>query len=478
MEMNEKRGRLEMAYDAIWDRPREECGVFGVYDPQAAIAETIYYGLFALQHRGQEGAGMTYTDGTRMVTESGTGLVMDVFPQLPADTTRLGIGHVLYASPDVVPADSVQPIQGRTGIGEISVAVNGAIVNADILRERLIADGAIFRTPTDAEIVLHLLARAAGEDMTERLKAALVELDGAYSMVVMTADALYGVRDPQAYRPLCVGRTATGGWVIASETCALDAIGATHIHDVRAGEMVRIDADGPVYLPFTTPATGRKLARSVFEYVYFARPDSVIDGLSVYEARLRMGDILWQECGFTGDIVMSVPDSGTVAAIGYARASGIPYTEGFVKNRYMGRTFIQPTQAMRERSVRMKLNPVAQNIRGKRLIVVDDSIVRGTTSKIIVRLLREAGAAEVNMVITSPPVKYPSYFGTDFSQHETLIAATHSTDEICAAIGADRLHFLSQDGLAQALREVPTEEISFACFDGEYRTPLPKEEHI
>lgn len=214
----------------------------------------------------------------------------------------------------------------------------------------------------------------------------------------------------------------------------------------------------------------------MFEYVYFARPDSVIDGLSVYEARLRMGEILWQECGFTGDLVMSVPDSGTVAAIGYARASGIPYTEGFVKNRYMGRTFIQPTQEMRERSVRMKLNPVAQNIRGKRLIVVDDSIVRGTTSRIIVKLLREAGAAEVNMVITSPPVKYPSYFGTDFSQNEKLIAVTHSPEEICEAIGADRLHFLSQDGLARSLREVPTEEISFACFDGEYRTPIPKEE--
>ena len=465
-----------MAYDVIWDRPREECGVFGVYDPQARIAETMYYGLFALQHRGQEGAGMTCSDGQRLVTKSGTGLVMDVFPQLPSGEAHLGIGHVLYASPDVVAADCVQPIQGRTGIGEISVAINGAIVNAEILRERLITHGAIFRTMTDAEIVLHLLARAEGEDMTARLQAVFKELDGAYSMVVMTKDTLYGVRDPQAYRPLCVGRTATGGWVIASETCALDAIGATHLHDVRAGEMVRIDADGPTYLSFTTPATGRQLARSVFEYVYFARPDSVIDGLSVYEARLRMGEILWQECSFTGDLVMSVPDSGTVAAIGYARASGIPYTEGFVKNRYMGRTFIQPTQEMRERSVRMKLNPVAQNIRGKRLIVVDDSIVRGTTSRIIVKLLREAGAAEVNMVITSPPVKYPSYFGTDFSQNEKLIAVTHSPEEICEAIGADRLHFLSQDGLARSLREVPTEEISFACFDGEYRTPIPKEE--
>ncbi len=465
-----------MAYDEIWDRPQEECGVFGVYDPQARIAETIYYGLFALQHRGQEGAGMTYADGERLTTQCGTGLVLDVFPELPEEAARIGIGHVLYASPDVVAADSVQPIQGRTGIGEISVAINGAIVNADSLRERLIAAGAIFRTRTDAEIVLHLLARATGDDMTERLKAAVRELDGAYSMVVMTKDTLYGVRDPQAYRPLCVGRTSTGGWVIASETCALDAIGAAHVHDVRAGEMVKIDAAGPTYLSFTTPATGRQLARSVFEYVYFARPDSVIDGLSVYEARLRMGEILWNECGFTGDLVMSVPDSGTVAAIGYARASGIPYTEGFVKNRYMGRTFIQPTQTMRERSVRMKLNPVAQNIRGKRLIVVDDSIVRGTTSRIIVKLLREAGAAEVNMVITSPPVKYPSYFGTDFSQQEKLIAATHTPEEIREAIGADRLHFLSQDGLAQALREVPTEELSFACFDGEYRTPLPKEE--
>ena len=239
-----KWGRQKMAYDVIWDRPREECGVFGVYDPQARIAETMYYGLFALQHRGQEGAGMTCSDGQRLVTKSGTGLVMDVFPQLPSGEAHLGIGHVLYASPDVVAADCVQPIQGRTGIGEISVAINGAIVNAEILRERLITHGAIFRTMTDAEIVLHLLARAEGEDMTARLQAVFKELDGAYSMVVMTKDTLYGVRDPQAYRPLCVGRTATGGWVIASETCALDAIGATHLHDVRAGEMVRIDADG------------------------------------------------------------------------------------------------------------------------------------------------------------------------------------------------------------------------------------------
>lgn len=464
-----------MAYDSIWDRLREECGVFGIYDRQASIPLSVYYGLFALQHRGQESAGVTLTDGQTMETFTGMGLVTEVFRHVKDRPAHIGIGHVRYSTTGGSLSCNIQPLQAETAHGSLAIAHNGNLVNTAKLRTELIQAGATFSTTMDTEVIIKLIARGQKDSVSDNIREALRLIDGAYCLVVATKDALYGVRDPQGYRPLCLGRTSSG-WVLASESCALDAVGATWERDIEPGEMVRIDDNGPVYMRFDSPANARRKARCAFEYVYFARPDSVQDGESVYEARLRMGAALWQESQFEGDVVMSVPDSGNVAAIGYARASGIPYAEGLIKNRYMGRTFIQPTQEMRERSVKMKLNPVVNNVAGKRLILIDDSIVRGTTSGIIIRLLREAGAKEVNLCISSPPVKFPCYFGIDTSDRDELIAVTHSIEEIRRYIGADRLHFLSQEGLANSICGIERESICFACFDGDYRGDIPGKE--
>lgn len=465
-----------MGYDELMDSPHEECGIFGIYDHQMPIAQAVYFGLFALQHRGQESAGITLANGREMKTALGMGLVTEVFRELPelADA-HIGIGHVRYSTTGASMECNIQPLQAETSLGNVSIAHNGNLVNTAKLRQEQIEHGISLKTTMDTEIIVNLLARSEGKTPEERLHDAASQIDGAYSLVVATNDALYGIRDPQGYRPLCLGTTATG-WVLASETCALDAIGAKWVRDIAPGEIVRIDDNGPVFSRLNVPADQRRKARCVFEYVYFARPDSTIDGESIYEARLRMGEALWRESHFDGDIVMSVPDSGNVAAIGYARASGIPYTEGLIKNRYMGRTFIQPTQEMRERSVRMKLNPVVNNIEGKRLVLIDDSIVRGTTSGIIIKLLREAGAKEIALCISSPPVKFPCYFGIDTAERNSLIAVTHTVEEIRQAIGADRLYFLSQEGLAGAVSHIPAAELCFACFDGDYRGPYPGEE--
>lgn len=465
-----------MGYDAIWDRLREECGVFGIYDRQVPVAQAVYFGLFALQHRGQESAGITLANGQEMKTTTGMGLVTEVFRELPTlDNAHIGIGHVRYSTTGASMSCNIQPVQAETRIGQVSVAHNGNLVNAAALRRAQIEAGMTFQTTMDTEVIVHLIAQSTASTPEGRIQDAVAQIDGAYCLVVATKDALYGVRDPQGYRPLCIGETESG-WVLASETCALDSVGATWIRDIEPGEMVRIDDDGPTYSRIETPASSRRKARCVFEYVYFARPDSVLDGESIYDARLRMGEALWRESGFTGDLVMSVPDSGNVAAIGYARASGIPYAEGLIKNRYMGRTFIQPTQEMRERSVKMKLNPVVNNVRGKRLVLIDDSIVRGTTSGIIINLLREAGATEVNLCISSPPVKYPCYFGIDTAERNQLIAVSHSLEEIRQYIGADRLYFLSQEGMLQAVQGIDKEGMCVACFDGDYRGPIPRKE--
>ncbi len=458
-----------MLYD---DKPHEECGVFGILDPARQAALEVYYGIFSLQHRGQESAGMTVTDGETMETTRGMGLVTEVFRKLPEKEGNIGIGHVRYSTTGSSVASNIQPLQVECEEGPLALAHNGNLINTQQLRRQLLLEGADFQTTMDTEVIVKLIARSRKISVEEKIKEVMGMLRGAYALVACTGNAIYGVRDPFGYRPLCLGKTETG-YVLASETVAFDAIGAKFVRDILPGEIVTVTKDG-VASSVYEPAVSHPRAICSFEYIYFARPDSVMNGQSIYEARLRMGEALWEETHREADVVMSVPDSGNVAALGYSRASGIPFAEGLLKNKYMGRTFIQPDQKQRERAVRMKLNPISSNVAGKRIVLIDDSIVRGTTSGIIIRLLREAGAKEIHLLISSPPVKYPCFFGIDTAERKQLIAAKHTTEEICQIIGADSLHFLSQEGLAAAISEIPRENLCFACFDGNYKETLPE----
>lgn len=458
-----------MYYD---DKPHEECGVFGILDPARQAALEVYYGIFSLQHRGQESAGMTVTDGDVMETTRGMGLVTEVFRKLPEREGHIGIGHVRYSTTGSSIPSNIQPLQVECEEGSLALAHNGNLINTAALRRQLLLEGADFQTTMDTEVIVKLVARSRKTTVEEKIKEVMGLLQGAYALVACTGQAIYGVRDPFGYRPLCLGKTETG-YVLASETVAFDAIDATFVRDVLPGEIVTVTKDGVVSTMYE-PAVSHPRAICSFEYIYFARPDSVMNGQSIYEARLRMGQALWDETHREADVVMSVPDSGNVAALGYSRASGIPYAEGLLKNKYMGRTFIQPDQKQRERAVRMKLNPISTNVAGKRIVLIDDSIVRGTTSGIIIRLLREAGAKEIHLLISSPPVKYPCFFGIDTAERKQLIAAKHTTEEIAQIIGADSLHFLSQEGLATAIPEIPRNNLCFACFDGNYKEKLPE----
>ncbi len=458
-----------MYYD---DKPHEECGVFGILDPARQAALEVYYGIFSLQHRGQESAGMTVTDGDVMETTRGMGLVTEVFRKLPEREGHIGIGHVRYSTTGSSIPSNIQPLQVECEEGSLALAHNGNLINTAALRRQLLLEGADFQTTMDTEVIVKLVARSRKTTVEEKIKEVMGLLQGAYALVACTGQAIYGVRDPFGYRPLCLGKTETG-YVLASETVAFDAIDATFVRDVLPGEIVTVTKDG-VASTMYEPAVSHPRAICSFEYIYFARPDSVMNGQSIYEARLRMGQALWDETHREADVVMSVPDSGNVAALGYSRASGIPYAEGLLKNKYMGRTFIQPDQKQRERAVRMKLNPISTNVAGKRIVLIDDSIVRGTTSGIIIRLLREAGAKEIHLLISSPPVKYPCFFGIDTAERKQLIAAKHTTEEIAQIIGADSLHFLSQEGLAAAISEIPRNNLCFACFDGNYKEKLPE----
>ncbi len=454
------------------DKPHEECGVFGIFDRQAKAALEVYYGLFSLQHRGQESAGMTVSDGESMETFRGMGLVTEVFRNFPGKDGYIGIGHVRYSTTGSSIPSNVQPLQVDCAEGPFALAHNGNLINTAPLRQQLLQSGADFQTTMDTEVIIKLIARSRKAAVEDRIKEVMGILRGAYALVACTDHAIYGVRDPFGYRPLVIGKTETG-FVLASETCALDAIDAQFVRDVLPGEIVTID-DAGVHSTMYEPAVNHRRAICSFEYIYFARPDSVMNGQSIYQARLNMGRALWEETHYDGDIVMSVPDSGNVAALGYSYASGIPYSEGFLKNKYMGRTFIQPDQKQRERAVRMKLNPIALNVKGKRIVLIDDSIVRGTTSGIIIRMLRNAGAAEIKLCISSPPVKYPCFFGIDTAERRQLIAAKHSVEEIREMIGADELHYLSQEGLAKAISCLRGEDMCFACFNGKYAEPLPE----
>ena len=446
---------------------KEECGVYGVYSRSEDVSGMTYLGLYALQHRGQESAGIAITDGAWMDVSRGMGLVNEVFRhQVPhMDNQYIAIGHVRYSTTGSSLLANTQPLMVNYAGGKIALAHNGNLTNASEIRHDLEQQGTIFQTSIDSEVFVNLIARSRQEKIEDKIVESLKKIKGAYCLTIMTEDKLIGARDPQGFRPLCIGKTEEGSYIISSETCGLDVVGAEFIRDVLPGEMVVIDDNGILSYPF---ATEEKKAACIFEYIYFSRPDSVIDGQSVHDARFMMGRMLARESGCRGDIVISVPDSGTTAATGVAFESGIPFVEGLIKNRYIGRTFIQPTQKKRDTAVKLKLNAIRSVVNGKRVIMVDDSIVRGTTSGKIVKMLRNAGAKEVHMLISSPPIGYPCYYGIDTSVRKELIAATKSTEEIREFIGADTLHFLSIDGLKKSVSAVDPEAMCYACFNSAY----------
>ena len=463
-----------MHYDQVFDKWHEECGVFGIYDRTLDIARYVYWGLFALQHRGQESAGLAVTDGTQIELTKNMGLLTEAIRSLPRLPGHMGVGHVRYSTTGSNNPRNIQPLVIQFKDEHIAVAHNGNLTNALEIRRALEEQGSIFQTSMDSEVIVNLIARSHAATMEERIVEACNRIQGAFSLVINTNDYLIGLRDPHGYRPLCLGKT-NAGYVLASETCALDAIKAEFIRDIEAGEMVIIDDSG-VRSRMYAPADAIDQKVCVFEYIYFARSDSTIDGQSVYESRLAMGRELARETQYDADLVMAIPDSGTTAALGYARESGIPFAEGLIKNRYSGRTFIKPNQEERELAVLLKLNPVEEVVKGKRIVLIDDSIVRGTTSGLIVKMLKEAGAKEVYMCVSSPAILYPCHYGIDTSVRKELIAATKSVEEIRAYIKADKLHYLTQEGLDRAIANIDGKHMCFACFDGAYAVAVPPEE--
>ncbi|MDD4797072.1 MAG: amidophosphoribosyltransferase [Eubacteriales bacterium] len=454
------------------DRMPEECGVMGAFQPDGeSVKDAIYYGLYALQHRGQESAGIAVADGHTVRSYKAMGLVAEVFSGEEAisriETGHIGIGHVRYSTTGSSEACNCQPLVVKYREGWLALAHNGNLVNAEELRSQLEDDGHITQTALDTEVMAAIIARKGG-DLVEAIKHTMATVKGSYALVVMTRDKLIGVRDPLGIRPLALGRMPNGAYVLASESCAFDAIDAELIRDVRPGEIVVIDEHGLQSIRTETPL-GSKLC--LFEFVYFARPDSTIDGISVYQSRYNAGKYLARHFPAQADMVSGVPDSAITAAIGFSKEAGIPYGESLAKNRYVGRTFIQPRQELREKGVRIKLNALRKNVQGKRLVLVDDSIVRGTTSKKIIDMLRMAGAREVHMRISSPPVVYPCYFGIDTPDSDQLIGAFHSKDEICKLIGADSLEYLSIDDLLKTV-EGSSCDFCQGCFNGDYPIPV------
>ncbi|WP_019643520.1 amidophosphoribosyltransferase [Novispirillum itersonii] len=456
------------------DKPREECGVFGIFNDADAAAHTAL-GLHALQHRGQEAAGIVACDGEQFHSHRGLGHVHRVFKS-EKNTIRLegalAIGHVRYSTSGDPALRNVQPLYADLAFGGIALAHNGNLTNALTLRHKLVEQGCIFQSTSDTEVIIQLMARSQKVSVEDRLIDALSQIDGAYSLVVMTEDTLIGVRDPQGYRPLVLGSHGDAT-IMASETCALDIINAEYVRDVQPGEMVVINRDGIRTLnPF--PQQGRRFC--VFEYIYFARPDSLCEGLSVYEMRKNIGAELARESGVEADVVVPVPDSGIPAALGYAQASGIPFELGIIRNHYVGRTFIQPTQKTRDIGVRRKHNANRKYLEGKRVILVDDSIVRGTTSTKIVDMVRQAGAAEVHLRISSPPTAHPCYFGIDTPERDKLLAARFDVAGMARVLGVDSLAFVSVDGLYRAAglpgRDNANPGYCDACFTGDYATRL------
>ncbi|WP_038034400.1 amidophosphoribosyltransferase [Thermopetrobacter sp. TC1] len=464
----------EHIFDLDADRLREECGVFGVWGHADAAALTAL-GLHALQHRGQEAAGICTYDGTQFNLERRLGLVGDHFTREKVIARLKGsaaIGHVRYSTAGGTVLRNVQPFFAELATGGFAIAHNGNLTNGLSLRKELIQSGAIFQSTTDTEVILHLVARSPHRRLIERFTDALRQVEGGYALVALTQRKLIGARDPLGIRPLILGRLGQS-WILASETCALDIIGAEFEREIENGEIVVIDDAGVhSYHPFP-----KKPERPcIFEYIYFARPDSIVHGRSVYEVRKDMGRILAQEAPAEADVVVPVPDSGVPAALGYAQESGLPFELGIIRNHYVGRTFIEPTQKIRALGVKLKHNANRAVLSGRRVVLIDDSIVRGTTSKKIVQMVREAGAKEVHMRIASPPITHPDYYGIDTPDRKALLAATHTLEEMRDYIGADSLAFLSVDGIYRAIgyegRDDACPQFTDHCFTGDYPTPL------
>lgn len=456
----------------------EECGVFGIWGHREA-AQITYYGLHSLQHRGQEGAGIVTNNGEKLDIIKGLGLINEVFAEgkLNQLSGKSAIGHVRYATAGGGGYENVQPLFFKSHTGDLAIAHNGNLVNATRLKQQLEKEGSIFQATSDTEILAHLIRRSCHGNMRDAIKESLNKVDGAFAYLIMTETEMYVALDPNGLKPLSIGKMGDA-YVVASETCAFDVVGATFVRDVEPGELIVINDDGLEIDRFR-----EKISQSVcaMEYVYFARPDSNINGINVHTARKNMGKQLAVEAGIEADIVTGVPDSSISSAIGFAEEMGIPYELGLIKNRYVGRTFIQPSQELREQGVKMKLSAVRGVVEGKRVVMVDDSIVRGTTSKRIVNLLREAGATEVHVRISSPPITHPSYYGIDISTYEELIAANHSIDEICEMIGADSLSFLSVEGLKKGIGNPKGYDNAGLClsvFTGEYPTEIPTKEEL
>jgi len=450
------------------DHFNDECGIFGVFDhPEAA--NLTYLGLYAQQHRGQESAGIVSTDGCDFNTHRGMGLVADIFQKsaIKELTGRHSIGHVRYSTSGDSGLRNCQPFCYQYAHGGIAMCHNGNIVNAPELRDELEKKGSIFQSTSDTEVLIHLVARSQAATMQDRLAEAVNRLSGGFSLLVLVEKRLVGVRDRNGIRPLVMGQL-DGAWVLASETCAFDLVGATFVRDVEPGEMVVIDEHGLQSLHPFNHVAGKFC---VFEYVYFARPDSTLEGVNVYQARFRIGFELAKESSVDADLVIPVPDSGVPPAMGYAEASGIPFQMGLIRNHYVGRTFIEPKQSIRNFGVKLKLNPNRELIKGKRVILVDDSIVRGTTSRKIVEMVRAAGATEIHMRISSPPTRHSCFYGVDTPNASELMANQMNLDEMCKAIGADSLAFVSFEGMYRAVGK-PRSVHCDACFSGDYPVPV------
>lgn len=455
------------------DKMEEECGVFGVYSKiQKEVSQLTYYALYALQHRGQESAGISVSNNGELITYKGMGLTADVFTQETLNNLKgnAAIGHVRYSTTGESKIENAQPLESRFKLGQIAVAHNGNLTNTKVIRELLEDGGATFTSTTDSEVIIKMVARKAMNGFEEAIRSTVGAIKGAYALVILADNKLIGVRDPYGIRPLCLGMNDEGDYFLASESCAIDSIGGHLIRDVEAGEMVIIDETGVKSIRY---AENNKVAPCSFEHIYFARPDSIIDGINVYEARVKAGRLLAKQMKIEADIVIGVPDSGIPAAIGYAEESGIPYAMGLIKNKYIGRTFIKPTQALREQAVMVKLNPLRVQLEGKRVVIIDDSLVRGTTSKILIDLIRRAGAKEVHFRSASPAVKYSCFYGIDTAHREELIAARMTVDEIRKEINADTLDYLSMDNMIKSLN---CKDYCVGCFSGEYPMCTPTEE--
>jgi len=465
----------------ITDKLKEECGVFGMYDLNGAdVASTIYYGLFALQHRGQESCGIAVSETTgpkgKVNSFKGMGLVNEVF--LPGSLDGLhgdiGVGHVRYSTAGASTRENAQPLVLNYIKGTLGLAHNGNLINAQELRDELVYGGAIFQTTIDSEVIAYHIARERvhTKNVEEAVKRAARKIRGAYSLIIMSPRKLIGARDSYGFKPLCIGKRDQS-YILASETCALETVGAQFVRDVLPGEIVTITKDG-IKSDTSLCMPKEESARCIFEYIYFARPDSHIDGISVYESRIKAGRFLAMDSPAEADLVVGVPESGNAAALGYSLESGIPYGTAFVKNAYVGRTFIKPKQSSRESSVRVKLNVLKEEVAGKRVIMIDDSIVRGTTSDRIVSMLKEAGAKEVHMRVSSPPFLWPCYFGTDVPAREQLLAYNRTVEQICDIIGADSLAYLKEE----RLEELVDQKLSICkgCFNGKYPMEPPKED--